>query len=148
MLQLRFSVLPVMLESGSQEMDTMINATPILPAILALMLSGYSSADELTDAAEGLCDTIRTCALEEVAGPDLTDELRQKMAPVLENNCAQMRSRVQVVAPGDKLYQPAVDCLNSMASLSCPQLQNAGEVKTPECTEYDRLAKEASAATP
>jgi hypothetical protein len=129
-------------------MDTMINATPIPAAILALMLSGYSVADDLTDAAEGLCDTIRTCALEAVAGPDLTDELRQKMAPVLENNCAQMRSRVQVVSADNKLYQPAVDCLRSMESLSCPQLQNTGEVKTPACTEYDRLAKAASAVTP
>jgi hypothetical protein len=67
-------------------MDTMKNATPILTAILALMLSAYSSADELTDAAE--------------------------------------------------------------TSLGCPQLMNAGEVKTPECTEYDRLAKAAGAVTP
>jgi hypothetical protein len=148
LLQLRFSRLAVMIESRFEEMKTMKNAIPILPAILALILSGYSSADELTDAVEGLCDTIRTCALEAVAGPDLTDELRQKMAPVLENNCAQIRSRVKMVAPGHKLYQPAVGCLRSMESLSCSQLQNAGEVKTPECTEYDRLANEANAVTP
>ncbi len=73
----------------------MLNATPTLPAILALMLSTYSSADALTDAAEGLCDTIKTCALEAVAGQDLTDTLRHKMDPILEKNCAQMRSRVQ-----------------------------------------------------
>ena len=65
-----------MIESASREIDIMTTPTPILAAILALMLSAYSSADELTDAAEGLCDTIRTCALEAVAGPDLTDELR------------------------------------------------------------------------
>ena len=120
-----------MIESASREMDTMTTSTPILAAILALMLSAYSSADDLTDAAEGLCDTIRTCALEAVAGPDLTDELRQKMAPVLEKNCAEIRSRVKAVPADDNLYQPAVGCLRSMASLSCPQLQNAGEVKTP-----------------
>ena len=79
-----------MLEPDSREMDTMINPTPILVAVLALMLSAPSSADDLTDAAEGLCDTIRSCALEAVAG----------------------------------------------------------EVKTPECTEYDRLVKAASAAKP
>jgi hypothetical protein len=45
-----------------------MNTTPMLPAILALMLSGYCSADELTDAADGLCDTIKLCALEAVAG--------------------------------------------------------------------------------
>jgi hypothetical protein len=129
-------------------MYTMTNTTTIPVAILALVLSGYSVADDLTDAAEGLCDTIRSCALEAVAGDDLTDVLRQKMDPVLEGNCAQMRSRVQVVPPGNTLYQPAVNCLRSMESLSCPELHNAGEVKTPECTEYDRLAKEAGDATP
>jgi hypothetical protein len=112
------------------------------------MLSAYSSADELTDAADGLCATIKTCALEAVAGQDLTDELRQKMAPVLENNCAEMRSQVQAVPANHTLYQPAVGCLRSMASLNCPELQDAGAVKTPECTEYDRLVKAASAITP
>jgi len=126
----------------------MLNTTPILPAILTLILSGYCSADELTDAAQGLCDTIRTCALEAVAGPDLSDKLRRQMEPVLEENCAEIRSRVEAVPGNYKLYQPAIGCLRSMASLSCPQLQNAGEVKTSECTEYDRLVKAASAVTP
>ena len=125
----------------------MTNATPILAAILALMLSGYSSADELTDAADCLCDAIKTCALEAVGGEDLSDELRQKMDPVLEKNCAEMRSRVQTVPANHKLYQPAVGCLRSMASLSCPLLHNTSAVKTPECGEYDRLVKEASAET-
>jgi len=148
LLQLRFSTLAFMLESGSPEMEPMINGTPILAAILALMLSGYSSADELTDAAECLCDAIKTCALEAVGGQELSDELRQQMGPVLENNCAEMRGRVQAVPANHKLYQPAVGCLRSMASLSCPQLHNASGLKTPECAEYDRLVKEASARTP
>ena len=126
----------------------MINNTPLPAAILAMMLSGYSVADDLTDAAEGLCDTIRTCALEAVAGDDLTDVLQHKMDPILENNCAQMRSQVKVVPPGDKLYQPAVNCLRSMESLTCSQLHNASEAKTRECIEYDRLAKAAATATP
>jgi hypothetical protein len=52
------------LESGSQELDTMIGVTPILPAILDLMSGKCSSADELTDVAEALCDTIKTFALD------------------------------------------------------------------------------------
>jgi hypothetical protein len=126
----------------------MINSASILPALLALLLSGYSNADELADAAQELCDTINTCALEAVAGPDLTEELRQQMDPVLENNCAQMSSRVQAVPADHKLHQPAVDCLRSMASLSCPQLYDSSEFKTPECTEYDRLVNTTDAATP
>jgi hypothetical protein len=137
-----------MLEYGSQGMDTMKNATTILPAILALMLSGYSSADELTDAAQELCTAIKTCALEAVAGQNLSAELRQKMDSVLEANCAEMRSRVQAVSASHKIYQPAVGCLRSMASLSCNLLHNMSAVKTPECVEYDRLIKATSAVTP
>lgn len=124
----------------------MINTTPILLASLVFMLSGYSFADDLTDASDGLCDTIRTCALEAVAGQDLTGELRQGMASVLTNSCAEMRSQVQAVPANHKLYQPAVGCLRSMASLSCQQLHRAGEVKTPECVAYEQMAKEASAS--
>jgi len=109
------------------------------------MLSGYSSADELTDAADGLCNTIKTCALEAVAGEDLTDELRQEMDPVLEANCADMRSRVLAMPASNELYQSAVGCLRSMASLRCNLLHNMSEIKTPECAEYDRLAKAAGA---
>jgi hypothetical protein len=125
----------------------MKNATTIRLAILALMLNGYSSADELTDAADGLCDTIKSCALEAVAGENLTDDLRQKMDPVLERNCAEIRSRVQAVSASHTLYQPAVGCLRSMASLSCNLLHNMSQIKTPECAEYDRLVK-ASGAGP
>lgn len=86
----------------------MRNAIPVLPAILVLTMGGYSSADELSDAAQGLCDTIRTCALEAVAGQDLTDELREKMTPTLDNACDSMRNQVQAVPIDHKLYQPAV----------------------------------------
>lgn len=124
----------------------MINATSLLSAIVLVMVSGYSAADDLTDAAEGLCDTIKTCALEAVAGQDLTDELQASMAPMLDNNCAKMSSQVKAVPPGHKLYQPAVGCMRSMASLSCAQLHNAGVIKTPECTQYEQLLNAANAA--
>ena len=137
-----------MLGSGSQEMDTTMNATPILTAILALLLSGNSIADELADAANALCDTIKTCALETVGGPDLSEQLRQQMEPALENNCAQMRGRVQAVPSNHPLHQPAISCLHSMASLSCLQLYDSSEFKTPECMAYERLSKAASTMTP
>lgn len=126
-------------------MDKVTKTTLILPATLALLLSGPSVADDLTDAVEGLCDTIKTCALEAVAGQDLTDELRVQMAPMLDSACTRMRSRVQAVPADHALYQPAVGCMRSMESLTCQQLNNAGQVKTPECTEYDRLASETTA---
>jgi hypothetical protein len=129
-----------MLEFGSDRVDTVTNAKLIVSAIMVFMLNGYSIADELTDATEELCDTIKSCALEAVAGPGLTEELQEEMAPVLENSCTDIRGRVQAVSANHSLFQPAVGCLRSMATLSCERLHNAGLVKTPECTEYDRLA--------
>jgi hypothetical protein len=95
-----------------------------------------------------LCDAIKTCALEAVAGQDISDELREMMEPVLESNCADMSRQVLPVAAGSQLYQPAIGCLRSMASLSCPHLHNASQFKTPECAEYDRRLTTASTASP
>lgn len=120
----------------------------ILPALLMMVVNGYAQADELTDAAQALCDSVKSCALEQVAQQDLTDEMRQMMGPMLDNMCANMRSQVQSVPTNHELYQPAVGCLRSMVSLDCQQMQNPEGVDTPECTEYEKLAKEAGEAGP
>ena len=103
-------------------MTKTMNKNMILPVALILFFSGYAGADELADAAQGLCDSVKTCALEQIAEEDMTPELRQMMVPMMENMCASMRS---------------------MESLSCDQLQNPDRGVTPECAEYERLAKEA-----
>lgn len=113
-----------------------------------VVVNSYAQADELTDAAQALCDSVKSCALEQVAQQDLTDEMREMMGPMLDNMCANMRSQVQSVPTNHKLYQPAVGCLRSMVSLDCQQMQDPGGVETPECTEYEELAKEAGEAIP
>lgn len=126
----------------------MITTRAILPALLMIMVNSYAQADELTDAAQALCDSVKSCALEQVAQQDLTDEMREMMGPMLDNMCANMRSQVQDVPVDHRLYQPAVGCMRSMVSLDCQQMQNPEGVKTPECTEYEQLAKEAGVAQP
>jgi hypothetical protein len=103
-------------------------------------------ADELTDAAQGLCDSVRSCALEQIAEQDLTPEARDMMGPMLDNMCATMRSQVRDVPVGHGLYEPAVGCLRSLESLTCQQMQDPDRVTTPECKEYERLATEADTA--
>ena len=115
----------------------------LLPAAILFMIGCYASADELTDAAQGLCETVKSCALEQMAQEDLTPEQREAMAPMLENMCATMRDQVKEVPVGNGLYGPAVGCLRSMESLTCPQMQDQDRVATPECSEYERLAREA-----
>jgi hypothetical protein len=114
---------------------------------MLFVFAGAAAADALTDAAQGLCDTIKTCALEQMTGQDMTEEVRQKMTPMLDDACADLRSQVQMVPTGHALYQPAVDCVRSMESLSCAQLQDAGRVTTPACNEYEELARKSGAAS-
>ena len=121
----------------------MITTRTILPAVLACMFAGQAVADDLTDAAQGLCDTVKSCVLEQAATQDLTDEVKEMMAPMLENMCAKMRSQVHEVPVDHGLYKPAVGCMRSLESLTCEQLQKGEQVSTPQCTEYERLAKEA-----
>lgn len=122
--------------------DAMMRTRMIVPAALLLMLGGQASADDLTEAAQGLCASIKSCALEQVAEEDLTPEMLKMMEPMLDNMCASMRQQVQEVPVDHKLYKPAVGCLRSLESMTCEQMQNADQVATPECEEYERLAKE------
>ena len=115
---------------------------------LLLVLSSvcfFVAADDLTDAAQGLCDTVKSCALEQIAREDLTPEMHEMMEPMLENMCTTMRENVQEVPTGHPLYQPAVACMRSLESLSCEQMQSPDRTTTPECKEYEKLAKEMGA---
>lgn len=126
----------------------MIASRAMLPTLVMIMAGAYAQADELTDAAQALCDSVKSCALEQVAQEDQTDEMRERMAPMLDNMCADIRSQVQSVPADHKLYQPAVGCMRSMVSLTCQQMQDPQSAKTPECMEYDELARRGAPAQP
>ena len=121
----------------------MLTTRTVLPAALVFIFAGQAVADELTDAAQGLCDTVKSCVLEQAASQELTQEMEEMMAPMLESMCTKMRSQVQQVPVDHGLYKPAVGCMRSLESLTCEQLQSGEQASTPECVEYERLAKEA-----
>jgi hypothetical protein len=126
-------------------LNNVIKIKMMVPALLAVFLAAQAGADDLTDAAQGLCESIRSCALESIAKEDLTPEVLEMMGPMLDNMCANMRSKVQEVPMGHGLYAPAVACMRSLESLTCEQMQNPDIAATPECKEYERLAREAGA---
>jgi len=132
----------------SQRTDSVIATRAILPTLVMIMAGSYVQADELTDAAQALCDSVKSCALEQVAQEDMTDEMREMMGPMLDNMCEEMRSQVQSVPADHKLYKPAVGCMRSMVSLTCQQMQDPQSAKTPECVEYDELARQTAPAQP
>ena len=118
----------------------------LIAAGLVYALGSWAVADDLTDAARGLCDNIKTCALEKIAEENLTEEMRQMMMPMMDNMCTTMQSKVQEVPVGHPLYESALLCMRSMESLTCEQMRDENQVMTPECKEYERLAREAGAA--
>lgn len=108
---------------------------------LSVLVSIPVVADDLVSAANDMCEKIKACSLAQIAESDMTPEMRQMMEPMLESMCDQMRQGVQQVPAGHELYQPAVACMRSMASLSCEDFQSEGAAETPQCKKYRDLAE-------
>lgn len=102
-------------------------------------------ADDLTAASLDLCEKVKSCAMAQVAEQDLTPQMREMMQPMLDNMCANMQSRIGEVPTGHPLYAPAVACMRSMEEImTCAMMQNSGNMTTPECEAYQKLAQEAN----
>ena len=120
---------------------TLLALVFLLPGIAQL------SADELLNETQVLCTNIKTCVLEQMAGQDLSPEMRQQMEPMMANMCTNMSSRIGEVPTGHGLYQPAIACIRSMQSLSCAQIQDPAHAVTPECAQYEELRSNSEAAS-
>jgi hypothetical protein len=110
-----------------------LSAAVSLPAI----------ADDLVSAANDMCENVKACSMAQIAESEMTPEMRQMMEPMLESMCDQMRQGVQQVPSGHDLYQPSVDCMRSMADLTCDEIMNLDTVETPACKKYRELAETA-----
>ena len=120
------------------------SVSAVVFSLLAAMPAVH--ADELADAAQALCEKVKSGAMAQMEGQELTPETRQMMQPMLDSMCTQVRSRVSAVPSSHALYQPAVACMQSMNTLTCENMQDAGEIVTPECEEYEQLVSESGAA--
>lgn len=114
------------------------------PAILSvgLLLAAPTVAEDFTAAAIGLCEKVKSCAMQQIASEELTPEVRQMMQPVLDNMCADMQASIGEVPTGHPLYQPAIACMRSMEQLSCERMQDSSGMQTPECDRYRQLAEQ------
>ncbi len=110
-----------------------------------VIVAPVSRADELADAAQTLCEKVKSCAIAQMEGQELTPETRQMMQPMLDSMCTQVRGKVGEVPTGHPLYDPAVACMQSMNSLTCENMQDAGDMVTPACEEYENLVRESGA---
>jgi hypothetical protein len=94
--------------------------------------------NELQQAADALCQKVRSCALAQVRQQDMTPEMQAMMEPMLKSMCASMSAGIEDAPADHKLYQPAVACMRSMAALSCEQME-ALDDGTPECRRYQEI---------
>ena len=115
-------------------------------AVFVIMVSA-ARAEELSDAAQSLCEKVKSCAMEQLEGVELTPEARQMMQPALDGMCEQVRGRVSDVPTGHPLYKPAVACMQSMSALTCEMMQDTDTLQTPACEEYEKLARETGTGT-
>ncbi len=109
---------------------------------LLFFVVGNVVAGDLDSAAFDLCEKVKACSIAQIAEADLTPELKQMMEPMLESVCDTMRAGVQEVPSDHPLHGPAVDCMRSMAALSCEDFQDEQKVATPDCRAYQETAEQ------
>lgn len=120
-----------------------ILSAAMLAATFSLCLSVPASADDLTKAAEDLCQTVKSCALEQMGASDMTPEMKEMMGPMLDGMCQGITASIGAVPKGHKLYAPAVACMRSMDKLGCTLVEGGGNTAdTPECEKYAEMAQQ------
>lgn len=122
----------------------MMKYSMIATAFLA-MSSTVAQADELTDAANQVCENVKQCTLSQMDQSQMTPEIRAMMEPMINSMCDAMRAGVKEVPTNHELYQPAVACMRSMAELSCEDFQNEESFQTAACKDYADRAEKAMA---
>ena len=120
---------------------TPVTRSAFLAVILvALGGAGQVMATEFGDQAIAMCEKVKQCALDQMGAADMTPQMRQSITPMLENMCVSMQDQFQEVPTDHELYDPAVECMSSMATLSCEDLME-GNAETQQCRDYQELVK-------
>ncbi|QFU76798.1 hypothetical protein EY643_14695 [Halioglobus maricola] len=117
----------------------------MIATVVFALSSTLAQADELTDAANQVCEKVKQCTLSQIDQSQMTPEIRAMMEPMINGMCDAMRAGVKEVPNNHELYQPAVACMRSMAELSCEDYQNEESFQTPACTDYAERAEKAMA---
>lgn len=108
---------------------------------VVLGLSGGVQADDLGDSYNLMCEKMKSCAVKNIGEAELTPDMRAMVMASLESACVSIQQQFNYVAAAHPLYAPAETCLKSMAALSCDDLENMDEEKTPECARYEKMAE-------
>ncbi|GGF54780.1 hypothetical protein [Alteromonas lipolytica] len=109
-------------------------------ALLCCSSQAVADIAALNDAAHKMCEKSKMCAKQQMAAAgDLPPGMEAMMTNALEEMCKQYTVIAQV-GEGHEIVEPATDCLNSLASMSCDQLMNS-DGETAACQRYEAIAE-------
>ncbi|MDM7860478.1 hypothetical protein QTP81_07705 [Alteromonas sp. ASW11-36] len=109
----------------------------LLTTITLSLPTQANTYEKLAKASAAACENFKACALQEIEGDaSITPEMRQMVEGMVSGVCENMIGFTQA-DQHESLHEPAIACLNSMANLSCSELQDGGE--TAACQELNQL---------
>jgi hypothetical protein len=106
--------------------------------VLGLLMTAvsYTWADknaEFQQAYQIACEKMKSCALLKIQQQDLPPEAKTMVTQMMDKTCLQMKDRFSAGLVKNSLFEASVACMRSIGSLSCSQIDNAGDDITPEC---------------
>lgn len=112
---------------------------------LSICLLGSSAvlADEMTRAIEQMCTKTKVCMQERFGGSDqVSPEMKAMIMQQMGMACDYMAAQYAAAPKGHPIYQPALQCLKSMAAMSCDELDAIDDNPTPECERYEEMSEQ------
>ncbi|MBL1319525.1 MAG: hypothetical protein COA63_000500 [Methylophaga sp.] len=112
-------------------------------AILLLNAIQTASADTIDQQSLQLCEKIKSCALAELEGHDMSADMKSMVLSSMDGMCQAMATEFSndSIKEYDDLRKQATACMTSLSALSCPQLMD-GATDTPECVALEKSAAE------
>lgn len=106
-----------------------------------LLAPSLAVADDYSNAIDALCQKMKTCALQSMGEvDDMPAKTREMITASLNSMCEGMQQQYDVAMQRHALYQPATDCISSMAALTCEELEAAEDDVTPQCVAFREQA--------
>lgn len=88
-----------------------------------------------------LCEKVKSCALAELDGQDLSTEMKAMVTSSMDGMCEMMAVQFSDAGVSSELHSQASACMDSLKSLSCAELME-GESETPACVELEKRVTE------
>jgi len=108
-----------------------------------MTVSSLAHADKLTEMTGAVCEKIKTCGVAQLEQQGLPAETVQMMKAMFDGMCTSMVSPYINRTLDAGLEKKAVACLDSIQSMSCPDLMQGGADNSAECKEFEKAADEA-----